>query len=49
MNLIYKELNKLINDYYLCDCLEIKEYIKCDIQLLTEAVYIYDESTSSLE
>ncbi|MEK5215292.1 hypothetical protein [Psychrobacillus sp. FSL H8-0487] len=49
MNLIYKELNKLIDDYYLCECLEIKEHIKCDIQLLTEAVYIYGESTSHLE
>ena len=46
ISLIYKELIKLIDDYYKCECLEIKEHIKCDIQLLTEAVYIYDEPTS---
>ena len=49
INLIYKELIKLIDDFYNCEFLEIKEQIKCDIQLLTEAVVIFDEPTSHLK
>lgn len=49
MNLIYKELIKLIDDYYFCECLKIKEYIKCDIQFLTEAIFIFDELSSHFE
>lgn len=49
MELIYKELIKLLDDYNRCECLKTKELIRSDIQLLTEAVFIYDEPTSQLQ
>lgn len=43
MNLIYQELNRLVDDYYKCDVFDIKEQILCDINLLTEALIISEE------
>lgn len=43
MNLIYQELNRLVDDYYECDVFNIKEQILCDINLLTEALIIIEE------
>lgn len=43
MNLIYQELNRLVDDYYKCDVFDIKEQILCDINLLTEALIISGE------
>ena len=43
MNLIYKELRKLVDDYYRCDSLEIKELILNDIMLLSEALHEYNQ------
>lgn len=42
MILIYKELNKLIDDYYQCPYTHIKEQILLDINLLTDALLIVD-------
>lgn len=39
-----KELGKLINDYYRHDDLEMKKQIQRDIQLLNEAIVLYDQS-----
>jgi len=38
------ELGKLINDYYRHDDLEMKKQIQRDIQLLNEAIVLYDQS-----
>ena len=38
------ELGKLINDYYRLDDLEMKKQIQRDIQLLNEAIVLYDQS-----
>jgi len=38
MSLIYIELTRLVDDYFKCDTLQIKEQILSDIRLLTEAV-----------
>lgn len=38
MNLIYHELNRLIDDYYKCLCQITKKEILNDIKLLTAAV-----------
>ncbi|MFJ7826179.1 hypothetical protein [Psychrobacillus sp. NPDC096623] len=40
--LIYKELNRLIDDYYKCPFKHIKEQILIDIHLLTEAILLFD-------
>ena len=40
MNLIYHELNRLIDDYFNCNDLLIKEMILSDIHLLSEAILI---------
>ncbi|QUG41352.1 hypothetical protein KD050_19075 [Psychrobacillus sp. INOP01] len=41
-NLIYKELNNLIDDYYKCPFIHIKEQILLDINLLTDALVLDD-------
>lgn len=38
------ELGKLINDYYQHDDLKMKKQIQRDIQLLNEAIILYDQS-----
>jgi len=38
MGLIYLELTRLVDDYFKCETLLIKEQILSDIRLLTEAV-----------
>ena len=38
--LIYKELNQLVDDYYRCPELHIKELILIDLQLLTDALLL---------
>lgn len=43
MNLIYQELNRLVDDYYKCDVFDIKVQILCDINLLTEALIISED------
>ena len=48
MNLIYKELTKLIDDYYRCESIVLKEQILSDIQLLTEALCYLDAPTLQL-
>ncbi|SDO24372.1 hypothetical protein SAMN05518871_11320 [Psychrobacillus sp. OK028] len=45
--LIYKELNRLIDDYYKCPFKHIKEQILIDINLLTEAILLFDADYSS--
>ncbi|MCK1998001.1 hypothetical protein MPH47_12330 [Psychrobacillus psychrodurans] len=40
--LIYKELNHLIDDYYKCPFTHIKEQILIDINLLTDALLMFD-------
>ena len=42
MTIIYKELIKLMDEYYKCDSLMTKEMILSDIQLLTEALLHLD-------
>lgn len=49
---IYKELNKLIDDYYKCPFTHIKEQILMDIKLLTDALILFEadiQLESSLE
>ncbi len=44
MNLISYELTKLVDDYYKCDNLYIREQILDDIHFLTEAVtLVFDQ------
>ena len=38
--LIYKELNQLVDDYYKCPELHIKELILTDLKLLTDALLL---------
>ena len=38
--LIYKELNRLVDDYYKCPELHIKELILTDLKLLTDALLL---------
>ena len=46
MDLISYELTKLVDDYYKCDDLYIREQILSDIHLLTEAVtMVYDQES----
>jgi hypothetical protein len=40
MNLLYHEMNRLINDYYKCDSHVIKELIYNDIKLLNNALFL---------
>ncbi|MCM3790377.1 hypothetical protein M3221_18540 [Domibacillus indicus] len=42
--ILYKELGKLINDYYQYSDPEIKKQIQGDIQLLNEAILLCDQS-----
>lgn len=49
MNLIYKELLNLVNDYYKCECIEIKELILSDIQFLTEELCKMESPSLHLE
>ena len=44
MKLIIKEIYRLIDDYYNCDNLQIKELIIGDITFLTEAYVAYIEN-----
>jgi hypothetical protein len=39
------ELGRLIDDYYRCEDLIVKKQIQRDIQLLSEAIVICDESS----
>ncbi|MFJ7828521.1 hypothetical protein [Psychrobacillus sp. NPDC096623] len=48
MNIIYKELIKLMDDYYKCDSMMTKELILSDIKLLTEALLHLDAPTLQL-
>ena len=41
--LIYKELNKLVDDYYKCPELQIKEQILSDLKFLTDALLLMDQ------
>ncbi len=43
MDLLYQELNRLVDDYHKCHDFIIKEQILCDIQLLTEALSISEQ------
>lgn len=43
MQLVIKEIYRLIDDYYNCDNLQIKELIIDDITFLTEAYLAYIE------
>lgn len=43
MLLISIELTRLVDDYFKCNCSEIKKLILMDIQLLTEALVISDD------
>ncbi|MEK3977839.1 hypothetical protein MKY37_01965 [Psychrobacillus sp. FSL K6-2836] len=42
ISLIYKELNRLVDDYYKCPFTHIKEQILIDINLLTDALLVFD-------
>jgi len=44
MKLIIKEIYRLIDDYYKCENLQIKEQIIGDITFLTEAYLAYLEN-----
>ena len=44
MELVIKEIYRLIDDYYKCDNLQIKEQIIGDITFLTEAYLLYSEN-----
>lgn len=45
--LIYKELNKLVDDYYKCPELQIKEQILSDLKFLTDALLLMDQEHNS--
>ena len=45
--LIYKELNQLVDDYYKCSDLQIKELILTDLQLLTDALLLLTAEPNS--
>lgn len=45
--LIYKELNQLVDDYYKCSDLQIKEQILMDLQLLTDALLLLTAEPNS--
>ena len=45
--LIYKELNQLVDDYYKCSDLQIKELILTDLQLLTDALLLITSEPNS--
>ena len=48
MNYIFhKELNRMIDEYYKCDDLLLKDKLLIDIQLLTDALYL-DETLVSV-
>lgn len=42
MILIYQELNRLVDEYFKCECSLLKEQILSEIQRLTEVVCLYD-------
>lgn len=42
INLMYIELNRLVEDYYKCSIWLVKEYILNDIKLLSEALIQID-------
>jgi len=42
MTLVYQELNRLIDDYFICEDLQIKKQILSEIQRLTEVVCLSD-------
>jgi hypothetical protein len=41
--LIYKELNQLVNDYYKCPDLKVKEQILNDLVFLTDALILMEQ------
>lgn len=42
IELICRELKRLMDDYYSCDDSELKEQIHSDIKLLSKALYLSD-------
>ncbi|WP_198936757.1 hypothetical protein [Domibacillus epiphyticus] len=42
---LFNELGRLIDDFYRCDDLVVKEQIQNDIQLLSEAMAIEEQSS----
>ncbi|MEK3955393.1 hypothetical protein [Psychrobacillus sp. FSL K6-1464] len=47
--LIYKELNQLVDEYYKCPDMQIKELILTDLKLLTEVLLLLAASESNSE
>lgn len=45
--LIYKELNRLVDDYYKCPESQIKEQIINDLKLLTDALLLMEQELDS--
>lgn len=45
--LIYKELNQLVDDYYKCPELQIKEQILTDLKFLTDALLLMSQELDS--
>ena len=46
--LIYNELNQLVDDYYKCPELQIKEQILNDLKFLTDALLLMEQELDSV-
>ncbi|MFJ7826145.1 hypothetical protein [Psychrobacillus sp. NPDC096623] len=47
ISLLYKELNRLVDDYYKCPELQIKELILSNLKLLTDALLLMSQEFDS--
>jgi hypothetical protein len=45
IELICHELKRLVDDYYRCDIMILKQQIYSDIKLLSEALFLSDQAT----